>query len=119
MKTSMLTALLLLPLTCQAQVTLSTGYTVIRDPVPVVELAYEAKPIQLAVTVNPHQLAAQALYIYDLKRLRFGVGGVYLQHTDWMNGSHANFSLMLSYRLSESMSLTYRHWSNADTKIGR
>lgn len=44
-----------------------------------------------------------------------GLGMAYLQNTDALNGSHANFSLMLFYRPLRRVALDLIHLSNAST----
>jgi hypothetical protein len=49
-------------------------------------------------------------------KLDVGIGIVALQNRDAYNGSTANFSLELSYKLSERLSVVAGHWSNAGTR---
>lgn len=107
--------LLLFPLMCSAQMQVSAGSTVINAPALATEISYTAKHAQAALTKIESQTAVQALYVRKWRQLEFGVGAVYLAHTDNLNGSHLNFSLMAGYAL-KNLHITYRHWSNADTK---
>lgn len=69
-----------------------------------------------------NQLYFQALVIDGIGPVDVGVGGVYLQNTDQLNGSNANFSLYLAYRASvfggrDNVKAYYRHFSNAGTAL--
>lgn len=44
-----------------------------------------------------------------------GVGVIYLNHTDDLNGSNENFYLKLGYRFTPKWSAEYRHISNSGT----
>jgi hypothetical protein len=47
------------------------------------------------------------------------LGGVYLQNTDQINGSNANFSLYGAWRFGQNdhYKVYWRHFSNAGTKL--
>lgn len=115
------------------------GSTIVRGYTPAVGLTLiwpEAGPldadfqcgIQLVGTSTfrdehqSNQAAVQCLIVDGYKKLDLGIGVVALQNTDDYNGSHANFSLMAGYRLTDKFGVLYRHWSNAgsvDPNLGR
>jgi hypothetical protein len=64
-----------------------------------------------------NQAGAQCLLVEHLGKLDIGVGGVYLQNVDALNGSRANFSLKLGWRFDDHWQLQWRHWSNAGTRF--
>ena len=47
--------------------------------------------------------------------VELGIGVVYLNHTDDLNGSLMNFSLKIHWRINDRWGLGYRHWSNSGT----
>ena len=71
---------------------------------------------------GPNNFGAQCLAVDGFRRFDLGLGLVYLQNVDVLNGSHLNFSLLARYRFTDRWSLTYRHWSNAGStqiNVGR
>jgi hypothetical protein len=72
---------------------------------------YEVKGVEQA-----NQAIAHCQLVTHIKRLDFGIGPAFLQNTDAINGSHFNFALMLGYRVTDRLSIQWRHWSNAGTK---
>lgn len=66
---------------------------------------------------NPNNIGVQCLVVDGFGRFDLGIGPAYLQNTDSLNGSHLNFSLLARYRFTNQISLVYRHWSNAGTKM--
>lgn len=69
-----------------------------------------------------NQGALSCLLVDGYGRLDVGIGVALLHHPDAYNGSRANYALMLRYRITERLSLTWRHYSNAgmtDVNKGR
>lgn len=69
--------------------------------------------------LESNQLYVHALVVDGFGRLDLGVGAAYLQNTDQLNGSNANFSLLIGYRFGarSQVKAYWRHFSNAGTKI--
>lgn len=71
---------------------------------------------------SPNQGVWSCLLVDGYGRLDIGLGVAMLHHTDTFNGSRANYALMLRYRFTDRVSLTWRHYSNAgmtDVNKGR
>lgn len=66
---------------------------------------------------QPRQAIAEALIVDGFGRIDIGLGGAWLQNVDDMNGSNANFALLLRWRATEHLSIAWRHWSNAGSKF--
>ena len=64
-----------------------------------------------------NQLYVHALLVDGFGKLDIGLGAVYLQNTDQINGSNLNASLLAGWRFTERVAANWRHFSNAGTKM--
>ncbi len=119
------------------RVDVESGFTILRARTPAIALnvtfqdvaaaAGRDFDIQVGVGVigeyrykgrlESNQLYFHALLVDGFGKLDLGVGGVYLQNTDQINGSNANFSLLVGYRFTDRVSANWRHFSNAGTAL--
>jgi hypothetical protein len=53
--------------------------------------------------------------VEGLGRLDVGIGAVYFNKTDELNGSQLNYSLLLRYNITDRWAVSVRHFSNAGT----
>ena len=63
-----------------------------------------------------NNIGASVLYIDGFGPVDVGIGLVYLQNTDFRNGTNLNFELALGYRPTKNLGIQVRHWSNAGTR---
>ena len=111
---------------------LEAGITLIGDSTYGTELVpnYLAKnavfplPVKTMVEVPRHQagnIAARLALVDGFGNFDIGLGAVWMQHADYLNGSNLNFCLLLGYRW-QHLQLRYQHISNAGTSppnVGR
>jgi hypothetical protein len=66
-------------------------------------------------SAQPRQAVANCLLVAHIikKRFDFGAGAAYLYNTDAINGSRLNFALLAQYRVTDRLTISWRHWSNA------
>jgi len=66
-------------------------------------------------SLQPTQAVANCLLVFHVidKRVDFGAGGAYLHKTDAINGSNLNFALLARFRITDRLTISWRHWSNA------
>lgn len=64
---------------------------------------------------QPRQAIANCLLVAHIikKRVDFGAGAAYLYNTDAINGSNLNFALLARYQITDRLTISWRHWSNA------
>ena len=63
-----------------------------------------------------NNIGASVLYMDGFGPVDVGIGLVYLQNTDFRNGSNMNFEMALGYRPTKNIGIQLRHWSNAGTR---
>jgi hypothetical protein len=64
-----------------------------------------------------NQIAASCLIVDGLGPIELGIGPAILANEDRYNSGRINFSLVARWNVTERLSLTWRHYSNAGTHM--
>ncbi len=75
-------------------------------------------PIGVFVGAFPKSAVAGLDYNYKLGPVLMGLGGAYLTHTTFVNGTNWNFELRLAYVFSRHFEALWTHFSNCKQICG-
>jgi hypothetical protein len=62
---------------------------------------------------QPIQAVLDCQLVRNFGQIEFGAGPSYLKNVDSYNGSNLNFALVARWRITDRLSVQWRHWSNA------